>query len=273
MARKKSAAKKAAGKSARRKPAKKATARKPARKRAAVRRTGPGATSKRPKRAPAPARVAARKPAPAPPRPSLTAHEDGRQRCAWARLTNPLYLAYHDHEWGVPLHDEHRLFEMIVLEGAQAGLAWETILNKREHYRRAFERFDPQVVARYGDREVARLLADAGIVRNRLKIAAAIANARAFLNVQEQFGSFDAYQWRFVDGTPVQNAFRSLRDIPPRTPLSDAYSKDLRQRGFRFVGSTIIYAHMQAVGMVNDHLVDCFRWPELTGAPVPALVP
>ena len=227
-------------------------------------------TRARPKSKPRAARPAA---ASKPPRPDFHSLEDGRRRCGWAGMRNPLYLAYHDHEWGVPLHDEHRLFEMIVLEGAQAGLAWETILNKREHYRRAFEGFDPQVVARYGARQVARLLGDAGIVRNRLKVESAIANARAFLKVQEEFGSFDAYQWRFVDGTPVQNRFRSLREIPPRTPLSDAYSKDLQKRGFRFVGSTIIYAHMQAVGMVNDHLVDCFRWPEVAGAPAPALVP
>ena len=177
--------------------------------------------------------------------------------CPWA--TTPLYVAYHDHEWGVPLHDDRLLFEFLVLEGAQAGLSWLTILKKRDNYRRAFDGFDPAKVARYGARRVAALLANPGIVRNRLKIAAAIGNARAYLEVQREFGSFDRYIWRFVDGRPIQNAWRSLREIPPRTPLSDAVSRDLVQRGFRFVGSTICYSHMQATGMVNDHLVTCPR--------------
>ncbi len=177
--------------------------------------------------------------------------------CPWA--TTPLYLAYHDTEWGVPLHDDRLLFEFLVLEGAQAGLSWLTILNKRERYRRAFDRFDPAKVARYGPRKLAALLADPGIVRNRLKLASAVRNARAFLAVQEEFGSFDRYLWRFVDGRPIQNAWRSIRDVPPRTAVSDALSKDLQTRGFTFVGSTICYAHMQATGMVNDHLVTCPR--------------
>jgi DNA-3-methyladenine glycosylase I len=182
-----------------------------------------------------------------------------RVRCAWAKPQNPLYLAYHDDEWGVPSHDDRHLFEMLVLEGAQAGLAWETILNKRDGYRRAFDRFDARRIARYDARRLAALQRDAGIVRNRLKIAAAVANARAFLAVQGEFGSFDAYLWRFVDGRPVQNERAKLDAIPARTPQSDALSKDLARRGFKFVGSTICYAYMQAVGMVNDHVVDCFR--------------
>jgi DNA-3-methyladenine glycosylase I len=186
-------------------------------------------------------------------------------RCAWARPTNALYLAYHDEEWGVPSHDDRHLFEMLVLEGAQAGLSWETILNKRAAYRRAFDRFDPAKVARYDARKVATLMADAGIVRNRLKIGSAITNARAFLTVCEAFGSFAAYQWRFVGGAPRQNRWRAMADIPPRTAESDALSKDLKQRGFTFVGSTIVYAHMQAVGMVNDHLVGCFRHAPVRG--------
>jgi DNA-3-methyladenine glycosylase I len=188
--------------------------------------------------------------------------DDRRQRCPWCG-TEPFYVRYHDEEWGVPLHDERMLFEFLVLEGAQAGLSWATILRKRAAYRRAFHRFDPRKVARYGARDVQRLLGDAGIVRNRLKIESAITNARAFLRVQEEFGSFDAYIWRFVDGRPIQNRRRTLAELPARTPLSDAVSKDLRQRGFRFVGSTIVYAHLQATGMVNDHLVGCFRWREV----------
>ena len=178
-------------------------------------------------------------------------------RCPWP--TTPLYVAYHDTEWGVPLHDEHRLFEFLVLEGAQAGLSWLTILNKRENYRRAFDGFEPAKVARFNARKIAALLADPGIVRNRQKIESAVRNARAFLAVQEEFGSFDRYIWRFVDGRPVQNAWRRLQDIPPRTAVSDALSEDLRRRGFNFVGSTICYSHMQATGMVNDHLVACPR--------------
>ncbi|HEX6818574.1 MAG TPA: DNA-3-methyladenine glycosylase I [Ktedonobacterales bacterium] len=179
-------------------------------------------------------------------------------RCAWAR--SPLSISYHDEEWGVPVHEDHRLFEFLILEGAQAGLSWETILKKREHYRRAFEGFDPAVVARYGQSDAARLLADPGIVRNRAKIGAAVANARAFLAVQQEFGSFDAYIWRFVGGAPRVNSWGSLAEIPARTDESDAMSKDLKRRGFAFVGTTICYAFMQAVGMVNDHTTDCFRY-------------
>ncbi len=180
-------------------------------------------------------------------------------RCGWAGI-DPLYVQYHDDEWGRPEHDDHKLFEMLVLEGAQAGLSWLTILRKREHYRRAFDGFDPVRVAGYDADKVAGLLADSGIVRNRLKIESAVNNARRFLEVQAAFGSFDTYVWRFVEGSPKKNAWRSLGEIPARTPESDALSKDLVQRGFKFVGSTICYAHMQATGMVNDHLVDCFRY-------------
>lgn len=181
-----------------------------------------------------------------------------RARCAWAR--NDLAIRYHDEEWGVPVHDDRRLFEFLVLEGAQAGLSWDTILKKRENYRLAFDEFDAARIARYPQRKTARLLADPGIVRNRLKIASAVQNARAFLKIQEQTGSFDRYIWQFVDGRPLTNAWKSLRQVPARTPQSDAMSKDLQKRGFSFVGSTICYAFMQAVGMVNDHLVDCFRY-------------
>jgi DNA-3-methyladenine glycosylase I len=183
-----------------------------------------------------------------------------RQRCGWARLTNPLYLEYHDGEWGVPAHDDRHLFEMLILEGAQAGLSWETILNKRVAYRKAFDRFDVKKVARYDTKKVRSLLADAGIVRNRLKIAAAVRNAKAFISVQEEFGSFDAYVWRFVGGAPKRNAWPTLKHIPPRTAESDAMSRDLKKRNFTFVGTTICYAYMQAVGMVNDHVVGCFRY-------------
>ena len=185
-----------------------------------------------------------------------------KKRCAWSG-TDPFYIAYHDEEWGVPLHDDRVLFEFLVLEGAQAGLSWSTILRKRDAYRRAFDRFDPRKVARYEKRKVAALLTDAGIVRNRAKIESAIKNAKAFLDVQAEFGSFDAYQWRFVNGRPIQNRWRAEGDIPPRSAQSDAMSDDLKSRGFSFVGSTIIYAHMQAVGMVNDHLVNCFRHREV----------
>jgi DNA-3-methyladenine glycosylase I len=192
-------------------------------------------------------------------------------RCAWAPVQEPVYLAYHDEEWGVPSHDDRHLFEMLILEGAQAGLSWSTILRKRAAYRRAFGGFDPRRVARFDARRKAKLLADPGIVRNRLKIEAAVTNARAFLAVQEEFGSFDAYLWRFVDGRPRQNRWREIRDIPPRTDASDVLSRDLRGRGFKFVGSTICYAYMQAVGLVNDHLVDCFRHVEVGRlAPQPA---
>ncbi len=180
-------------------------------------------------------------------------------RCAWAGA-DPLYVAYHDEEWGIPVHDDRQLFEMLTLEGAQAGLSWITILRKREGYRAAFDNFEPAIVAEYGEEKVAALLADPGIVRNRLKIAATLRNARAFLAIQAEHGSFDAYIWRFVDGTPIQNSRRGMGDIPASTPLSDAISKDLKKRGFTFVGSTIVYAHMQATGMVNDHITDCFRY-------------
>ena len=180
------------------------------------------------------------------------------RRCAWAG-TDPLYVRYHDEEWGVPLHDDRRLFEFIVLEGAQAGLSWRTILAKRERYRTAFARFDPGRVARFGRRDVARLLADPGLVRNRLKITAAIANAHAVLAVQEEHGSLDRYLWSFVGGAPIQNRWRTPREVPATTPEAEALSRDLRRRGFRFVGPTICYAFMQATGLVNDHLTTCFR--------------
>ena len=179
------------------------------------------------------------------------------QRCEWAKTE--LSIAYHDTEWGVPLHDDRALFELLILEGAQAGLAWETILKKRDSYRAAFDNFEPRAVASYDRRKVRELLANPGIVRNRLKIAAAIANAKAFLAVQKEFGSFDAYLWRFVGGSPKRRRWRTLREIPDRTPEADALSKDLGARGFKFVGPTICYAFMQAVGMVNDHTVKCFR--------------
>ena len=183
-------------------------------------------------------------------------------RCEWTGA-NELMVAYHDTEWGVPLHDEQKLFEFLVLEGMQAGLSWSTILNKRENFRAAFDNFEVACVARYTQADVDRLLGNAGIIRNRLKIAATINNAQRFLEVQSEFGSFDAYIWRFVDGQPIKNAWRSMKEIPPKTPLSDAISKDLLKRGFKFVGSTIVYAHMQATGMVNDHTVDCFRYEEV----------
>ena len=185
-------------------------------------------------------------------------------RCAWPG-SDPLYQSYHDREWGVPVHDDRLLFEFLTLEGAQAGLSWITILRKRIGYRAAFANFDPEMVARFDVAKVAELLGNPAIVRNRLKVESTITNARAFLQVQEEFGTFAAYQWRFVDGCPVQGTWKSWRDIPASTPVSDTLSRDLKQRGFRFVGSTICYAHMQAVGMVNDHIVDCFRWRELGG--------
>ena len=186
------------------------------------------------------------------------------ERCGWAK--NELAIHYHDTEWGVPLHDDTKLFEFIVLEGAQAGLSWDTILRKRDAYRKAFDGFDPAKVARYDDKKQAELLGNAGIIRNRLKIASAIKNANAFLDVQNEFGSFDKYVWAFVDGKPIVNQWKELDEIPARTDLSDAISKDLKRRGFNFVGSTIMYAHMQATGMVNDHLVTCFRRKELENA-------
>lgn len=182
-------------------------------------------------------------------------------RCPWAKGAE--YEAYHDVEWGVPQHDDRTLFEFLILEGAQAGLSWATILKKRENYRAAFAQFDAEKVARFGAKHVERLLANPGIVRNRLKVESTIDNARAFLNVQEEVGTFDQYLWQFVEGRPIQNSWKSLADVPPRTAQSDAMSKDLKRRGFRFVGSTICYALMQACGLVNDHLVDCFRHKEL----------
>jgi DNA-3-methyladenine glycosylase I len=182
-------------------------------------------------------------------------------RCPWP--TDELYVAYHDHEWGVPVHDDRHLFEMLILEGAQAGLSWRTILKKRENYRDVFDHFDPERIARYNQRKVAQLLADPGIVRNRLKIAAAIQNAKAYLAVKEEFGSFDRYLWQFVGGHPKQNHWRTMQKVPARTRESDAMSKDLLRRGFKFVGSTICYAFMQAIGMVNDHLVICYRHKEV----------
>jgi len=184
-------------------------------------------------------------------------------RCGWA--ATPLSIAYHDHEWGTPVHDDCLLFEFLVLEGAQAGLSWETILKKRERYRVAFDNFVPELVAAYGEDKVAELLLDPGIIRNRLKIRSAIKNANAFIEIQREHGSFDAYLWQFTGGKPIQNAYTSIRDVPARTAESDRLSKDLIRRGFSFVGSTIMYAYMQAVGMVNAHETSCFRYTELAG--------
>jgi DNA-3-methyladenine glycosylase I len=186
-----------------------------------------------------------------------------RKRCEWVSAKDPLMLEYHDREWGVPVHDDRKHFEFLVLEAAQAGLSWSIVLNKREGYRRAFSGFDPQKVARYTDKRIEDLTQDSSIIRNRLKIAAAVRNARQFLAIQEEFGSFDSYCWRFVDGKPTVNRWKVTKDIPATSLQSDAFSKDLKQRGFSFVGSTVIYAHMQAVGMVNDHLVGCFRYREV----------
>lgn len=183
-------------------------------------------------------------------------------RCAWSTST-PLMAEYHDFEWGVPVHDDRTLFEFLILEGAQAGLSWSTILNKRENYRKAFGGFEAKKMARYSDADAERLMADPGIVRNRLKIAAAIGNAQAFLDVQKEFGTFDAYIWQFVGGVPIDHNLQSLKDLDAKTPQSDAMSKDLLKRGFKFVGSTICYAFMQAVGMVNDHQVTCFRYSQI----------
>lgn len=185
-----------------------------------------------------------------------------RLRCPWAG-TDPDYVAYHDEEWGVPVHDDRTHFEFLILEGAQAGLSWSTILKKRANYRRAFDDFDPATVAAYDEAKIEQLLADAGIIRNRLKVTAAVRNAREFLKVQAEFGSFDAYIWSFVGGRPIVNAWESLRQLPAESAESRALSKDLKGRGFSFVGPTIMYAHMQAIGLVNDHLVSCFRYHEL----------
>ncbi len=188
-------------------------------------------------------------------------HLSGR-RCQWAG-SDPLYTAYHDLEWGVPSHDDRHLFEMLILEGAQAGLSWITILRKRDNYRKAFSNFDPARIARFDRKRMATLLRNPGIVRNHLKIHATVQNAKAFLAIQKEFGTFNAYIWQFIGGSPRQNRWRTLRDIPPKSPESDAMSKDLKKRGFSFVGSTICYAFMQATGMVNDHTVDCFRYRQL----------
>jgi DNA-3-methyladenine glycosylase I len=192
---------------------------------------------------------------------SASAKSQPRRRCTWAK-SEPS-ISYHDHEWGVPLHDDRALFEFLILEGAQAGLSWETILRKREDYRASFDRFNPRVIARYDQDKIDELLSNPRIIRNRLKISAAIHNARAFLDVQKAFGSFNAYLWQFVGSRPKQNRWRSCRDVPCRTPEADALSKDLIRRGFKFVGPTICYAFMQAVGMVNDHSADCFRHKEV----------
>jgi DNA-3-methyladenine glycosylase I len=184
-------------------------------------------------------------------------------RCQWVSSGNDLYTAYHDHEWGVPVHDDRLLFEYLILEGAQAGLSWSTILNKREGYRCAFAGFDPETVSAFGERDIERLMADAGIVRNRAKIQSTISNAARFLEIQAEFGSFDAYLWRFVDGAPIHNEWQRADQVPVSTIQSDALSKDLKRRGFKFVGTTIMYAFMQAIGMVNDHTTDCFRWQQL----------
>lgn len=187
----------------------------------------------------------------------------GVKRCPWSSLEEPLYRDYHDKEWGVPVHDDRLLFEFLVLEGAQAGLSWWTILRKRENYRRAFGGFEPRKVAKFDSKKMGELLKDPGIVRNRLKVASAVSNAKAFLKVQEEFGSFDSYVWRFVGGKPRVNRWRRGKDIPAVTPEAEQMSSDLKARGFRFVGPTICYAHMQATGMVNDHVVSCFRYREL----------
>jgi DNA-3-methyladenine glycosylase I len=188
-----------------------------------------------------------------------------RPRCSWVDVDDPLMLEYHDREWGVPVHDDRKHFEFLVLEGAQAGLSWTLVLRKREGYRRAFEGFDPERVARFSDRRIEKLVLDSAIIRNRMKIEASVRNARAFLEIQKEFGSFDSYCWRFVDGRPKLNRWKTVQQIPATSSQSDAFSKDLKQRGFSFVGSTVVYAHMQAVGMVNDHLVTCFRYRELQG--------
>ena len=188
--------------------------------------------------------------------------DDSKTRCAWPG-DNPLSVAYHDEEWGVPEHDDRALFEKLILDGAQAGLSWITILRKRENYREAYDNFDIETVARYGEDKIQALLQNEGIVRNELKVRSSVTNAQAFIEVQESFESFDAYLWDWVDGTPIQNTFRSLDEIPAKTPLSTQLSKDLKKRGFKFVGPTIVYAYMQAIGMVNDHVVSCFRHEEV----------
>ncbi len=193
----------------------------------------------------------------------MTTSKRTQKRCAWPN-DNPLMIEYHDKEWGIPVHDDRKLFEFLMLEGAQAGLTWQTVLNKRENYRKAFHGFDHTKIANYGKKDVERLLGDPGIIRNRLKIEATIINAKKFLEVKKEFGSFDKYIWQFVGGKPIKHAFKSLSEIPSITKESDTTSKDLRERGFKFIGSTICYAFMQAVGMVNDHIVNCFRYDEIS---------
>jgi DNA-3-methyladenine glycosylase I len=187
-------------------------------------------------------------------------------RCAWASVKNPLMLEYHDREWGVPVHNDRKHFEFLVLSGAQAGLNFSVVLKKREGYRRAFDKFDPAKIARYSEARIQKLRSDQEIIRNRMKIEAAVRNARAFLKIQEEFGDFDSYCWRFVGGRPKLNRWKAMAQIPVTSPESDAFSKDLKQRAFSFVGSTVVYAYMQSVGMVNDHLVDCFRYREIKNA-------
>jgi DNA-3-methyladenine glycosylase I len=190
---------------------------------------------------------------------------DNKKRCQWVPLDNPLYVKYHDEEWGVPIHDDRLLFEFLVLEGMQAGLSWLTILRKRENFRTAFDHFNPREIALYNEKKIEELMQNGGIIRNRLKIVSAVQNAKAFLDVQAEFGSFDSFIWQFVEGKPIINQWKTLKEIPAKTTLSDTISKELKKRGFRFVGSTIIYAHMQATGMVNDHTIDCFRYKEING--------
>ena len=184
------------------------------------------------------------------------------KRCTWPG-EDPLYIRYHDREWGIPIHSDRKLFEFLILEGAQAGLSWITVLKKRPAYRKAFDNFDFNKVARYKERKIKQLLNNPGIIRNKLKIRSAISNAKAFIEVRKEFGTFNKYIWQFVDGKPIQNSFKDMKDIPATTELSDQISKDLKKRGFNFVGSTIVYAHMQATGMVNDHTMDCFRYREI----------
>jgi DNA-3-methyladenine glycosylase I len=188
---------------------------------------------------------------------------NNKKRCAWVPSDNPLYVQYHDEEWGVPVHDERLLFEFLVLEGAQAGLSWLTILKKRENYRAAFDHFNPQKIALYDEKKITELMQNSGIIRNRLKIEATVINARAFLEIQAKHNTFDSFIWNFVDGKPIVNRWKKIKEIPPKTPLSDVISKELKKKGFKFVGSTIIYSHMQATGMVNDHTTDCFRFEEI----------
>jgi len=186
----------------------------------------------------------------------------GKKRCAWAESGNELYIQYHDREWGVPVHEDRKQFEFLILEGAQAGLSWSTVLNKREGYRKAFANFDPVKVARFSEKKIETLIQNPSIIRNRLKITSAVSNARAFLAIQKEFGSFDTYIWAFVGGKPLQNRWKTMAEVPATSPESDALSKDLRQRGLKFVGSIILYAHLQAAGLVNDHLLSCFRYRE-----------